>query len=409
MKSFLFILCFLSFLSIFTSCLTKPDPEWSKWRGPHANGIITGVDLAPEKLDSAHIIWTKDIGFGHSSVTVSGNKCFASGWKEWVNGNDTITKSTLYCLHTKNGREIWSFHYPSKKTNFPGPRSTPVVDDERVYTLGWEGVLYCLETKTGTLLWQTDLAKDSLTVPDDWGYNPSPVIYDHLVLLNLNQSGIALDKYSGQVVWNSPPKKSHYASVQIVNNNGQSLGVFMSDTTMYFVEPLTGKVAFSHARLSTKGMENDVMVPYPGYVYTSNALYEMLDNGLILKWQNDTVSSSFRTGLVQGDYAYQFSLFKNKHDLYCVDLKSGNPVWKTDLGRWGSLMAVNDYLVVLTGLGKVLIARATPEHFQPIKELQVFSSENKEENWCWAQPSFSSGKLFIRNSKGEMACLDLRR
>ncbi|MCF8360121.1 MAG: PQQ-binding-like beta-propeller repeat protein [Prolixibacteraceae bacterium] len=395
-------------LIILVGCISKKTNEWSKWRGPNADGKISSDNFNPEKLDSVNIVWTKDIGFGHSAITVSNGKCYASGWKEEVIGNDTVYKSAIYCLKVDDGSEIWTYNYPSAKRSYPGPRSTPVIDANRLYSLSWEGKLFCLKAKTGEEIWQIDLAKDSLTISDQWGYNTSPVIYDDLILLNLNRHGIALDKKTGDVVWNSDTTNSHFSSVQLIDINDSRLGVFMSDSSMFFVVPETGKVVFSHKRLSLNGMENDVMVTDAGKLFTSNASYEMMDNGLVLEWQNDTVSSSFRTGLVMGNHAYQFSLERgNKSRLNCVNLETGVPAWRENFGRWGALIAVNEYLVIINGLGKVIVAEATPEAYKPIKELQVLTSENKPENWCWTIPTFTDGKLFVRNSKGEMACIDL--
>lgn len=407
MNKTVFPVLFIS-LMILVGCTSKQSNEWSKWRGPNADGKITCKNFNPEKLDSANILWTKDIGFGHSAISASKGKCYASGWKEEFNGTDSLFTSTIYCLNIDDGSEIWTYSYPSSKRSFPGPRSTPVLDENRLYSISWEGKLFCLNAKNGEEIWVTDLTKDSLTITDNWGYNPSPVIYNDLILLNLNKNGIALDKETGSVVWNSEKDEAHYSSVQLIGVNDRKLGVFMSDTTMYFVEPETGKVVYTHIRLSEQGMENDVMITQAGKLFTSNASYEIMENGLILEWQNDSVSSFFRTGLVREGFAYQFSLGKgNRSTLYCVSLEDGAPAWNVDYGRWGALISVNDYLVIISGLGKVVIAEATPEAYKPVKELQVLSPENKQENWCWTIPTFTDGKLFVRNSKGEMACIDL--
>jgi len=108
--------------------------------------------------------------------------------------------------------------------------------------------------------------------------------------------------------------------------------------------------------------------------------------------------SFFRTGVVVDDYAYQLSDVKNKNFLYCIDLKTGTPKWREAMdGRWGSVMAIGNQLVILSTFGKVIIADADPESYVVQKELQVLSGENKTENFCWVAPTFIDNKLFIRN------------
>jgi outer membrane protein assembly factor BamB len=125
-------------------------------------------------------------------------------------------------------------------------------------------------------------------------------------------------------------------------------------------------------------------------------------------WHNDSIPSFFRTGVIVGNYSYQFSDTKRKNNLYCVDLETGIPQWVQEMdGRWGNLLAVNDKLMILNSSGKVIIANATPEKYDIVKELQVLTNSNKPDYFCWIAPTFVDGKLFIRNSIGEMACINL--
>lgn len=400
-------LLFVALLMV-SGCNKKTQIEWTKWRGPSANGKINEEGWSASNLDSANILWRKDIGYGHSAVAVMDNRCYVSGWKEEIADGDTLTNSTIYCLDNFSGEEVWSFTYASAKRSYPGPRSTPVLDGNRLYSIGWQGKFFCLDANTGQEIWQFDLAADSLTFPDPWGYNQSPVIYNRLILLNLNKAGIALDKMSGEVIWNSERGLSHFASVTLINWQGKDAGVFMADSLVNIIAPLTGEVLASYAKGSEMGMENDVMQTASGDLFTSNELLRFDGNKLLQVWLNDTVSSLFRTGVIMGDYAYQFSNYRRKLYLYCVDILTGQPQWFEDLGQWGAVSAVNNNLMILTGLGKVIIAEASPDKFTQLSELQVLDAANKSENWCWVAPTFIDGKLYIRNSKGQMACINLK-
>ena len=49
-----------------------------------------------------------------------------------------------------------------------GPRATPTVQDDRVYTLGTMGDLCCLETATGKDVWQKNLVAEYKTTIPGW-------------------------------------------------------------------------------------------------------------------------------------------------------------------------------------------------------------------------------------------------
>lgn len=401
---------FVTLLIIFTGCTSKNNLEWVTWRGPFFNSVSPDSSLDPEKLDSLSIKWKIDIGFGHSAICVQGNNCFASGWKEIVSEKDTSQLLSIYCIDVETGQERWKSRYPAKMNRFPGPRSTPVIDADRLYSINWDGKMVCLNTTNGSEIWSLDLAADSLAVWDDWGFNTSPVISDDLILLNLNKTGLALNKFTGEKVWSGKFGVSSWSSVYLTNIGGATNGIFQSDTTMFLVNIETGEVLSSYHKKSDGAINNEVVQLTENRIYTSDEMLELNENVMVPIWYNDSIASFFRTGVVIGDYSYQFSDSKGKNFLYCVDLKTGEPKWRQDmLGRWGNLMAVGNYLVILETFGKVVIAEANPEKYNPIKEMQVLSDDPIQDNFCWVAPTFVNGRLYIRNSKGELACIDLSK
>ena len=48
-------------------------------------------------------------------------------------------EDTVYCLHADTEETVWSYSYPYVLGQYPGPRTTPSVDGDRVYTLSREG------------------------------------------------------------------------------------------------------------------------------------------------------------------------------------------------------------------------------------------------------------------------------
>jgi len=181
----------------------------------------------------------------------------------------------------------------------------------------------------------------------------------------------------------------------------------MCDTILNIVDPESGKVLASFYKDSDKSMENDAIITTDGSLFTSDELLKIEGQSLKSVWKNDSISSYFRVGVVVGNFAYQFSDNKNKAPFVCVDVRTGVPFWTAELGRFGSVSVAGDKLIILSGLGKVIIANVQPDRFTVIKELQVLPAEDLEKNWCWTAPTFLDGKLYVRNSFGDMACIDL--
>ena len=117
----------------------QPQNDWTAYRGPNGNGIISQTNWDPLKLDSTAILWRKNVGQGHSAIAIKDNYCYASGWGVSINGTDTTSETTVYCFDINTGDEIWKFKYQASWINFPGPRATPVVDNNKLYHFGWEG------------------------------------------------------------------------------------------------------------------------------------------------------------------------------------------------------------------------------------------------------------------------------
>jgi outer membrane protein assembly factor BamB len=396
-------LLILGICTIFFSC--TQNVGWEKWRGPNANGISTEVGFDYSLIDSSSILWKKEIGAGHSAIALRDNYCFVSGCDTTAIGNDSLNTSSIFCIDTNNGKTVWEFKYEVPVRPYPGPRSTPVLDGNRLFALSSEGILYCLSVDKGKELWQTNLSADSLTIPDQWGYCPSPVVYKNLVLLNLNKKGIAIDKRDGKVVWTSEPGRSRYASVQLFTYRGADAAVFMADSQLYLLEPQSGKERNRYVKKSTKGMENDVLFYGDDKIFTSNEMIQLHGDSLFSLWENDSIASFFRTGIILGNCAYQFSDHKNKAFFYCVDLENGTPLWREDFGAYGAVSAVDDKLLIITGDGNLIVAQASDKELLKLKSLKVLSNNEKEGIWCWTPPVYFDGKIFVRNSGGEMICI----
>ena len=198
MKKFnlLFLACFVLGINIGIGQQT----DWLKWQGPSANGSSPETNWDPNSLSGENsILWKTNVGMGHSAVAVHGDKLYTMGNFE-VSENKFQDK--IVCLNTNTGKEIWNYSYDCKEMEDPGPFSTPVLNEKKLYSISREGHLFCLNAENGSVLWNKELLKDSITREGSY-FACSPVIFEDMLILNLNKKGITFNKNTGDIIWNS--------------------------------------------------------------------------------------------------------------------------------------------------------------------------------------------------------------
>jgi outer membrane protein assembly factor BamB len=106
----------------------------------------------------------------------------------------------------------------------------------------------------------------------------------------------------------------------------------------------------------------------------------------------------FNSSLLIGDAIYGF----DNATLKCLDLESGEVKWaKRGFGK-GSLIGVDDRLLVLSVKGNLVMVEANPEAYHELGSYHALEGKS------WTAPSYVGGRVYLRNLT-QMACLDLRR
>ncbi|HEX4645001.1 MAG TPA: hypothetical protein VH598_05270 [Verrucomicrobiae bacterium] len=64
-------------------------------------------------------------------------------------------------------------------------------------------------------------------------------------------------------------------------------------------------------------------------------------------------------------------------------------------------MVADGKLVALGEKGELFVADASPQAFKPISRAQVLGGK------CWTVPVLADGRIYCRNAKGDVVCLDV--
>ena len=116
--------------------------DWPSFLGPNTNGKSAETAIIkPWPEAGPAIIWQRETGEGYSAPSISKGRLLLYERKGDL--------EQLVCLNSETGAELWTFSYPTAYDDIygygDGPRTTPVVDGDRVYIHGVEGPLYCLK------------------------------------------------------------------------------------------------------------------------------------------------------------------------------------------------------------------------------------------------------------------------
>jgi len=386
--------------------------DWESWRGPGGNGVSEERLKGVRSLSPDRVMWRADVGFGHSAVSVRGDRVFTMGNRQAGGGWEDV----VFCLDTRTGREIWRYAYPCPDKRWPGPGSTPVLDGDRLYTLSWQGELYCFDAATGAVRWRRHLVDMELAEVPEWGFCASPVVIGGVLVINAGRSGIGLDPKTGAVKWASEAGAGGLSTPVVLPGTGSTVAAIIGRRDMVAVEVTTGEVlwTFEHSSYTDPVVVGDRVLLTAGDRPGKRgiALIRLTADGPVEIWRNAGNDHAFQSWVVIGDHAYGFT--RNRSDaLTCLDLNTGEVRWSQDYGDWGSLSAAADTLIVIRGDGELVLVEPTGDSHQARARARIFSFQhwrsypNGRPDTVWTAPVLAGGKLYVRSTHGQLACVAL--
>jgi len=392
-------------------CSGQQAPDWPRFRGPDGSGVSTETAWNPRALaGNPRILWTANVGIGLSNFSAQGDRLFTMGWKDH--------QDSVMCLDVSSGKEIWRYSYPRATVDPYGTQTTPVIDGEYLYALGNHGESFCLGTADGALLWKKNIVTDYKAFYPVHNFGASPVIDGDLLLLNANDSGIALDKRTGNLVWNSSATVTadlsvqSYATPTLDDVNGSRCALLFAGLGLYSVEVKTGKVDWFFSWDMGSVLNVATPVRFENKVLISSAevglgtLLDMAGDKPAVLWQNDSMrihtnASVYIDGCLYGCCGDAGGGYPTS--LRCVDAGSGEVKWEQRM-KLSSVTGAAGRLIILDESGKLRIAETTPTAYTEISSWQLPTSFLPK--W-WTPPLLYRGRIYCRNLMGELVCIDV--
>lgn len=415
--------------------------DWPTFLGLTRNGVSTETRLNRELPPP--LIWEIPKGAGYTAPAIVG----AHLVMQHRVGDEEIVE----CLHAETGASQWQFRYVTAFEDRygynNGPRSSPVIDGERVYTMGAEGRMHCLELGSGELIWGRDLREDYRVTQDFFGTASTPLVEGQFLIVNVGAPGgpavVGFDKTNGDEVWRAGAEwgPSYASPVPAVVHEQRRVFVFAGGESsppaggLMSIDPATGRIDFTFPWRSRtfESVNASCPVVFDNKVFISasyrigSALVEVLpDFTHRVVWTTQEFGLHFNTAIHRDGYLYGFD-GRNEGDasLACVDAATGEivwretPEWREDInGRSviagtyrGSLMSVDGGFLCLGELGHLLWLNLTPQGYEEVSRAWLFPARE-----TWVLPVLSRGLLYVaQNARGllretdsRLLCYDLR-
>ncbi|MBI3737145.1 PQQ-like beta-propeller repeat protein, partial [Candidatus Sumerlaeota bacterium] len=360
-------------------CLAQaPDPpgeDWPVFLGPRGDGTSSETGLLkvwPEKGPPR--VWACRVGNAYSAPVTSRGKL--------VFFHRVGDEEIVQCVNSRNGEEIWKYAYPSHYEDTygynNGPRSSPAIDGENVYTYGAEGVLTCLELNTGKLVWQRPVNKEFNVPQGFFGAGTAPVMDGDLVLVNVGSTDgasiVAFNKQTGATVWKTGRDEASYSTGVVRTINGRRSGIFLTREGLRVVDAKTGGELYSYPfRSKTHESVNaatpivqDDMIFLSATYNVGAALLKLEPSGVKEIWRSRTaMQNHWATSILAGGFLYGMDgRHESGSNFRCIEWMTGNVRWTADegLGRSAFIMA-DGHLIALGERGDLALIEVNPEKY----------------------------------------------
>jgi hypothetical protein len=329
----------------------------------------------------------------------------------------------VLCLDEKTGEILWTQAYPAVYTMDyrAGPRATPTVDGERVYTLGAEGDLSCLDVNTGKRLWSKHFADAGAKTPT-WGYAAHPLVDGNklICLTGPAREGkvvTAFDKMTGDVLWTalkasdigySPQRSSRPAppspAATAMRDRGSSSSGTRNPSTRSTpkrkaqldaaVRPGALRRLHRHATTDSRGIRRRPAAHLLVVGRCDDAEARRPGGQSVVLWQRAGKGRTTTGGLhvlmappaVTPSHIFGVS---NGGEMRCLQAMTGDVVWETyaatsgdEFANWSTAFIVPnptpDHSLLFNEHGEMILARLSGEGYKELGRTKLIEPTNQD-------------------------------
>ena len=378
----------------------QPGADWPQWRGPNRDGMAP-LDTPAAWPSALTQQWSVEVGDGYATPLVLGDRVYMF---TRLDGNET-----MQALDAATGETVWSTNYPAQfemhsatTQHGPGPKSTPVFSDGRLYAIGMTGIVTAYDAATGRQLWQNP---GSAVVPVYTSHSFSPIVDGNRVIFHLGGHDdvalTALDVETGETIWRWDGDGPGYGSPVIAEiagtrqviavTQGKVVGVNLADGALlwewaYEVNNFTNSI--------TPVVAGDLVIVGQGGgpALALRVARQGSQWSVANAWENDAVPMRMSNAVLVDGTLFGVST-RNSGQYFAVDSQTGETQWTSPprQGLQAALAYAGDVLLSLEEDGELLVLERSRDGFVPAQRYELADSAT------WTQPAYSGNRIFVKD------------
>jgi len=392
--------------------------DWPQFLGPGRDGRYAGdakALAATWPAGGPKVVWEKKVGRGWSSPVVAGGRVFVFHREGDV--------EVLECLEAGTGQAVWRAEdataYRDKFDFDDGPRSTPTVSGERVFTLGAAGLLASRDVATGKQVWAVDTRKAYGSDEGYFGMACSPLVEGKAVIVNVGGKAggkgagvVGFDAATGKLLWQATDHEAGYSSPIAATVAGKRRVLSLTRDGLVSLAPESGEVDWVYkfrARTNASVNAATPVVARDQVFLTASygvgaALLTWGEARPTVVWEGDeALSAHYATPVLFEGHLYGVhGRQETGCEMRCVEWATGKVKWTKEGFGAATVMLAGDAVLALTEDGELVRVATTPAEYNETARAKVLGGGVRSGG------ALADGLYFARDGK-RIVCRDLRR
>jgi outer membrane protein assembly factor BamB len=387
---------------------SRNETSWLQWGGPARDFRAPSTELAPSwPEDGPTTLWSRSLGDGFSSILAENGRLYTMRREGDYESVVSLASST--------GETLWEHRYESVYMGMSGygtgPRSTPLIVGDRLFTVGANGRMLALDKQTGAELWNRDLwglEFDGTRLSH--GYSSSPVAYEESVIIPVGGQGaslVAFDQATGEVLWKAHNFRNSYSSPAILEIAGETQVVVFMAEQVIGVDPATGELRWQFPHANQWGtnitpptlIDEDTLFISSPQAGARGLKLTRAGNAIEVEqlWATRRVQFYHAAAVRQGDWIYGSTGTTTPAFMTAINIRTGEIGWKLRGFAKANCVGVDDKLVILDEDGTLYLATASPE------KLVVHAKTQLLDRVAWTVPTIVGKTMYVRDRQQILA------
>jgi outer membrane protein assembly factor BamB len=284
----------------------------------------------------------------------------------------------------------------------PGPKSTPVLHDGRLYSIGMTGAITAFDAATGKEIWKTPGAQPT-TLYTSHAF--SPIVEGNVVIFHPggHDKGAltAYDLATGAERWRWDGDGPSYGSPIVTEFDGVRQLIVATQQKVVGVDPRSGTLLWERPLVTSSTSNSVTPIRHGRTIIMSSTNLPVVaftvarrDGRWVTEnvWENADVSYRMSNAVVSGDTLFSLSTL-SMGQYFAIDAGTGQTLWRTEGRQAGhaGILGSGSLLFILEDDGELVVARSSRTGFEPLRRYKVADAET------WTAPVVSGNRILVKD------------